>query len=106
LIDYRAVIIDLAASPLTAADRRLLAEKIRGIHAAAYQWDPRSIVTDGWLDAIVTEYEKHQTERGGLRPLCRAIANALDLAEQHKQQLKDPDVANLVSGAFREDSSP
>lgn len=81
-IDYRAVVIDLALSPLTIADRRTLAVKIRDIHAAAYDWDPKASVTDDDLNAIVAEFEKRAGEQGGLRPLCRAIATTLDLAQQ------------------------
>ena len=82
-IDYRAVVIDLALSPLTIADRQALARKIREVHGIAYQWDPRPLVSDSDLDGIVAELEKRGGEQGGLRPLCRAVTAALELAQQH-----------------------
>jgi hypothetical protein len=106
LLDYRAVIIDLAASSLEAVHRRKLAEKIRNVHAVAYSWDPKAFVTDSWLDTVAAEYEKHKAEQGGLRPLCRTLANALDLAEQHRHQLTTPEATQLVSRAYREEPRP
>ncbi len=104
LPDYRAVVIDLAASPLEPAHRRELAEKICDIHAVAYKWDPRAVGADRWVAAVVTEYEKHRSEQGGLRPLCRAVANALDIAEQHRGQPDPEDAPKVVAAAFREDA--
>jgi hypothetical protein len=56
-----------------------------------------------WVAAVVTEYEKHRSEQGGLRPLCRAVANALEIAEQHRRQPDAGDAPKLVAAAFRED---
>lgn len=103
LPDYRAIVINLAACPLESEHRRKLAERIRDIHALAFRWDPAQIVTDAWLDMLLVEYEKHMAEQGGLRPLCRAVAKALELAEQHRHTLAPQDAASLVSAAFREE---
>ena len=72
LIDYRAVIIDLAASPLTSDHRRQLARRIREIHAVAFNWNPQELVPDE-VDLIVASYDRRATQQGGLRPLCRAV---------------------------------
>jgi len=104
LIDYRAVVIDLSATPLSPADRRQLARKIRDIHAVAQQWDPSPVVTDSWLDGLVEAYEKRLGELGGLRPLCKAITKALELAEQHPQEFASVDSRLLVSMAFQQES--
>ena len=103
LPDYRAVVIDLAASALEPAHRRQLAEKICDIHAIAYRWDPRAVGADQWIGAVVAEYEKQRSEQGGLRPLCRAVANALEIAEQHRCQPDAGDAPRIVAGAFQED---
>src|SRR5262249_19102966 len=77
LVDYRAVVVDLSATPLTPEHRRMLAHKIRDVHAVAQRWDPKSVVHDAWLAALVAAYEARLGEQGGLRPLCRALTKAL-----------------------------
>jgi hypothetical protein len=104
LIDYRAVVIDLSATPLTPENRLLLAHKIRDIHSVARTWDPRPIVTDEWLKGLVDAYERRLGEQGGLRPLCRAVAKALELAEQHSEAFARIQPAELVAVAFKEES--
>lgn len=105
LPDYRAVIIDLASSPLSSADRRRLARRIRDIHAIAYNWDPAAMIPDATLDTIVRLYEARSTEQGGLRPLCRAVATVLELAEQHREEGARVDLGQLVASAFHEETA-
>jgi hypothetical protein len=104
LIDYRAVVIDLSATPLSPTDRRHLARKIRDIHAVAQSWDPSSVITDAWLNGLVEAYEKRLGEHGGLRPLCKAVTKALELAEQHPHQFASVDASVLVSMAFQQET--
>lgn len=103
LTDYRATVIDLGAAPLSPADRRELAHKIRVVHATAFTWQPENVVTDAWLEQIVSEFEKHSGERGGLRPLCKAVAKSLEMAQQHPAALVPQAAQALVSTAFREE---
>lgn len=104
VIDYRAVIIDLAASPLTSDHRRQLARRIRDIHAIAFRWDPQELVSDDVLDLIVTSYDRRATEQGGLRPLCRAAVTLLEIAQQHPDIVKTVDFGQLVSSAVQQES--
>ncbi len=104
LIDYRAVVIDLSLSRLTHNDHIMLARKIRDIHAIAYNWNPEKVVTDDWLKSIVGGYGKRQGEYGGLRPLCRSVTKALELAEQHPDAIVRLNACDLVSDAFTEES--
>jgi hypothetical protein len=104
LVDYRAVVVDLSATPLTPEHRRMLAHKIRDVHAIAQRWDPRSVVHDAWLAALVAAYEARLGEQGGLRPLCRALTKALELAQQHPTEFSQLDPRALVAQAFRQES--
>ena len=106
LVDYRAIVIDLSASTLTAAHRRELACKIRVAHGLAYAWDPERVVPDAWLDRLVAEYEKQSAELGGLRPLCRSVSTALDLAQQHPDRFGEMDGARIVSASLDDEVKP
>jgi hypothetical protein len=103
LIDYRAVVIDLSATPLSQKDRLQLAHRIRGIHAIAFAWAPEAVVTDAWLTNLVAAYEKRRGEQGGLRPLCRAVATALELAHQHAEKFSSINPATLLASAFQQE---
>lgn len=104
LIDYRAVVIDLSSTPLTSENRHELARRIREIHASAFQWNPVQIVCDAWLQSLVDAYERRLGEQGGLRPLCRAIAKSLELAQQHPEHFAAIDPRALVAAAFQQES--
>src|SRR6266849_1047171 len=104
LVDYRAVVIDLSASPLSSADRQQLSRKIRDVHALAQRCDPGAVVTDAWLNGLLANYESRKGELGGLRPLCRAITKALELAQQHPHEFAAVDPRDLVARAFQEES--
>ena len=106
LIDYLAVVIDLSATPLTSENRHELAQRIRGIHAAAFQWNPCPIVGDAWLKSLVEAFERRLGEQGGLRPLCRAIAKALELAQQHPDHFAAIDPRTLITAAFQQETQP
>jgi hypothetical protein len=103
LIDYRAVVIDLSATPLTTIDRNALAQKIRDVHAVAFRWDPISVVTDEFLAALVAAYELRMGEQGGLRPLCRSIATALEIAQQHPAEFSQVTPKTIVAAAFQQE---
>jgi hypothetical protein len=96
LVDFRAVVIKLAETPLGATQRRQLAHKIREVHATAFTWEPSALITDELLNHIVADCEKRQGEQGGLRPLCKAITLALDLVEQHRAALAPTDAKAVV----------
>lgn len=103
LIDYRAVILNLGLSPLTAENRRELAQKIREIHSVAFNWDAESVVTDDWLESLVQSFEERIGEHGGLRPLCKSVSKALEVAEQHPDVVATIDASEFVSAAFAEE---
>lgn len=100
LVDYRAIVVDLSASTLTAANRREIARKIRAIHGVAFGWEPSRVIPDEWLDRIVAECEKRSGELGGLRPLCRSISTALELAQQYPDRIAELDGARIVSDSL------
>lgn len=100
LIDYRAVILDLSLSPLTDDNRRELAKKIRSVHSAAYDWNAKEVVTDELLERLVSSFEARIGEHGGLRPLCKSIAKALEIAEQHPEAMAQLECDELVSAAL------
>lgn len=104
LIDYRAVVVDLAISPLTKEDRRNLAKKIRDIHSICYKWNPKEIVDNNLLDSIVAAFDQRRGEHGGLRPLCRAVAKALELAHQHPDAFPSLEPSQLIASAFQQES--
>jgi hypothetical protein len=106
LIDYRAVVIDLSATPLNQKDRLKLAHKIRDIHAVAFSWQPKELVTDAWLTNLAAAYEKRLGERGGLRPLCKTITAGLEIAHQHPAQFASINPATLLDSAFKQESNP
>lgn len=105
LIDYRAVVIDLSVTPLTSENRHELSRKIRDIHAVAFQWSPEQVVTDAWLKMLVDAYERRLGEQGGLRPLCRAIAKSLELAQQHPHDFAAIDPCTVVAAAFQQETA-
>lgn len=71
-IDYRAVVIDLAADPLTRDDYRELTHRIRTIHGCAFKWDAEKMVTDTVLNRLIDRVmATHLAESGRLRSLCR-----------------------------------
>lgn len=104
LIDYRAVVVDLAMSPLTKENRRELAKKIRQIHSICYQWNPSEVVNDDWLEGIVVAFDQRRGELGGLRPLCRAVAKSLELAHQHPDAFSSLEPKQLVASSFQQES--
>lgn len=104
LIDYRAVIVDLSMSPLTRGNCLQLAKKIREIHSVSFRWNPAELVDDDWLESIVAAYEQRRGELGGLRPLCRAVAKSLELANQHPEAFSKIEAANVVASSFQEES--
>ncbi|HEU4768762.1 MAG TPA: BREX system ATP-binding domain-containing protein [Pyrinomonadaceae bacterium] len=104
LIDYRAVVIDLALSPLTRLDRCELAKKIRYIHSVCHQWSAQKAVDDNWLDSLVEAFDQRRGEQGGLRPLCKAIAKALELAHQHPVEFSRLEPRQIVAAAFQPES--
>jgi hypothetical protein len=106
LVDYRAVVIKLAETPLGAKERRELAHKIRAVHAIAFAWEPATLVTDDQLDLIVADCEKRQAEQGGLRPLCKSVALVLDLVEQHRAKLAPNDTTAVVNRVLEKESRP
>lgn len=105
LIDYRAVVIDLSLSPLTSNNRLEIAKKIRSIHGIAFDWIPERVVSDKWLDSLIDSYEKRMGEYGGLRPLCKSVAKALEVAEQHPDAMARVSSSELISAAFAEEST-
>ncbi len=104
LIDYRAVILNLSVSPLTPENRRDLARRLRDIHEVAFDWQPQSLVTDEWLNSLVESFEERMGEHGGLRPLCKSVVKALEVAEQHPDILQSVDSAEFVAAAFADEA--
>jgi hypothetical protein len=100
LPDYRAVVLDLSRTPLTSDNRRELARRIRTIHGIAFSWQPENLITDDWLESLVSRFEQRMGEHGGLRPLCRAVTKALEIAEQHPDAVARIDSATIMSESF------
>jgi hypothetical protein len=103
LIDYRAIVTDLSLSPLTGVNRWEIARKIRDIHGIAFRWTPEQVVTNDWLDSLTKNFEKRMGEYGGLRPLCKSVAKALEIAEQHPDAMARVNSVDLISAAFAEE---
>jgi hypothetical protein len=61
-------------------------------------------VSDKWLDSLIDSYEKRMGEYGGLRPLCKSVAKALEIAEQHPDAMARVSSSELISAAFAEES--
>lgn len=77
-VDYRSVVIDLAADPLTAHHYQELARKIRQIHSCALGWRAEERISNSVLDELVNNVlTRHHAESGRLRALCREVIHLL-----------------------------
>ncbi len=81
-LNYRSPVVNLDKTPLTVADCRDLAGKVRDVHAVAHEWNAASLVADSVLDSVVKAVMDARYRVAKPRLLCRVLIDELERARQ------------------------
>jgi hypothetical protein len=98
-VNYRAPIIDLDKTPLTAAEMRLMAGRIADVHALAYPQDGDTPVDDEYLDQILKAVVAARSRTAKPRLLARVVVDELERARQQRSGFASEDATELVARA-------
>ena len=95
--DYRAIMVNLDAIPLSDNDLVELAKRLRTIHSVAYAWDVEEIVPDEFLSRLIQAAKQQAVEVFPLRFVVQATVFLLEA----KQQNPERDLEDLLPETLR-----
>ena len=99
-VNWRAPVIDLDRTPLSAVELLAMATKIRDLYKAGYSAAAVNLVTDKFVSDLVSEVVRTKVRMARPRLLCRIIVDELDRARSTGSKYSPPqNFDSLISNA-------